>query len=287
MQKLERSESKLAAQFKAVKDSDHSGVTSSSSLASGFNPNNLLDQRQFAGILQLYGETALARLQASHVVVAGIGGVGSWAAEALARSAVGRITLIDMDHVSVSNINRQVHALHSTLGSSKIEVMAARLRDIQPNLDLQLIDDFLTLDNLHQRLDFAFDGLIDAIDQASVKAALIAHIHHRKLPMVVCGAAGGRVDPLALKAQDLAFTTQDALLSNIRARLRKQHGFPRDLKKAFGVTAIYSLEPWRGHRASRDAGSALACSGFGSSMMLTASMGLASVVRLIEKLMTL
>jgi tRNA A37 threonylcarbamoyladenosine dehydratase len=107
------------------------------------------------------------------------------------------------------------------------------------------------------------------------------------LPIVVCGAAGGRLDPLALKAQDLAFTTQDALLSNVRARLRRHHDFPRDLGKAFGVTAIHSTEPWRGHKASNLAGSALACSGFGSSMMLTASMGLASVVRLIEKLMTL
>ncbi|MFZ9800656.1 MAG: tRNA threonylcarbamoyladenosine dehydratase [Burkholderiaceae bacterium] len=245
------------------------------------------DPRQFSGILQLYGERGLARLQASHVVVAGIGGVGSWAAEALVRSGIGRISLIDMDHISVSNINRQVHALHSTLGASKIEVMAERLRDIRPDMDVQLIDDFLTLDNLEQRLDFSFDGFIDAIDQVSVKAALIAYLHRRATPMVVCGAAGGRVDPLLLKAQDLAFTTQDALLANVRARLRKHYDFPRDLQKPFAVTAIHSSEVWRGHRASADAGSALACSGFGSSMMLTASMGLASVVRLIEKLMTL
>ena len=245
------------------------------------------DTRQFSGILQLYGERGLARLQASHVVVAGIGGVGSWAAEALVRSGIGRISLIDMDHIAVSNINRQVHALHSTLGASKIEIMADRLRDIRPDLDVQLIDDFLTVDNLEQRLDFSFDGLIDAIDQVSVKAALIAHLHRRATPVVVCGAAGGRVDPLLLKAQDLAFTTQDALLANVRARLRKHYDFPRDLQKPFSVTAIHSSEVWRGHRASPGAGSALACSGFGSSMMLTASMGLASVVRLIEKLMTL
>ncbi len=173
------------------------------------------------------------------------------------------------------------------LGASKIEIMADRLRDIRPDLDVQLIDDFLTLDNLEQRLDFSFDGLIDAIDQVSVKAALIAHLHRRATPVVVCGAAGGRVDPLLLKAQDLAFTTQDALLANVRARLRKHYDFPRDLQKPFAVTAIHSSEVWRGHRASPGAGSALACSGFGSSMMLTASMGLASVVRLIEKLMTL
>ena len=246
-----------------------------------------LDPRQFSGLLQLYGESGLARLRSSHVVVVGVGGVGSWAAEALARSAVGRITLIDMDHISVSNLNRQVHALHSTLGASKIEVMAARLRDIRPDLELQLIDDFVTPDNVHQRIDFPFDGLIDAIDQPAAKGALIAHVHRQRLPIVVCGAAGGRVDPLALKSQDLAFTTQDALLSNVRARLRKHHEFPRDPKKAFGVTAIHSTESWRGHRANHLAGSALACSGFGSSMMLTASMGLASVVRLIEKIVTL
>jgi len=247
----------------------------------------LVDARQFAGIRQLYGDEALARLNASHVVVAGLGGVGSWAAEALVRSGLGRISLIDMDHISISNVNRQAHALYSTLGASKIEVMASRLRDIRPDLDVRLIDDFLTVDNLRDQLNFHFDGCIDAIDQPVVKAALIAQLHEQSTPLVVCGAAGGRRDPLALKAQDLAFTTQDALLSNVRARLRRQYGFPRDLNKAFGLTAIYSVEALQGQKAGDDAGSALACSGFGSSMMLTASMGLASVVRLIEKLMTL
>jgi len=245
------------------------------------------DERQFSGIRQLYGEPALKTLNASHVVVAGLGGVGSWAAEALVRSGVGSITLIDMDHISVSNLNRQAHALHSTLGASKIEVMAARLRDIRPGLEVQLIDDFLTLENLHHHLGFSFHGMIDAIDQPAVKAALIAYVRQASLALVVCGAAGGRADPLSLKAQDLAFTTQDALLANVRARLRREYGFPRDLKAAFGVTAIHSIEPPSGNRAGQNAGAALSCSGFGSSMMLTASMGLASVVRLIEKLMTL
>ena len=247
----------------------------------------LKDDRQFSGMRQLYGDQALSILNESHVVVAGLGGVGSWAAEALVRSGLGHITLIDMDHISVSNLNRQVHALHSTLGASKIEVMAARLRDIRPDLHIRLIDDFLTLENLEQHLDFGFHGLIDAIDQPAVKAALIAYAHRASVQTVVCGAAGGRSDPLSLKSHDLAFTTQDALLANVRARLRRQYGFPRDLKAAFGVTAIYSLQPRLGDHASQDAGSALACSGFGSSMMLTATMGLASVVRLIEKLMTL
>lgn len=246
----------------------------------------------------------MGRLQKAHVVVAGLGGVGSWVAEALARSGIGKLSLIDMDHVALSNLNRQVHALHSTLGMAKIEAMAQRLRDISPAIELALHDTFLSLDNLEQCIPGDCDGVADAIDQPVVKAALIAHLRQKRIPVVVCGAAGGRTDPLALRHADLALTTQDPLLARVRHHLRRQHGFPREVGRIFGVGAVYSVEARRGQiptgfeassgasRTGRDSdgalpGATLACAGYGSSVMLSASLGMHCAVRIVHKLLTI
>ena len=239
------------------------------------------ETRRFGGVARLFGPAALQRLAASHVVVVGIGGVGSWAAEALARSGVGALTLIDMDHISESNVNRQIHALESTLGAAKVAVMATRIADISPQCRVRVIDDFVTEDNVVGLLAEPSDCVIDAIDQPRAKAALIAHCRSRQCAVVVCGAAGGRIDPLALQAADLALTRGDALLASVRARLRRDYGFAREAGSRFGVTAIFADTPRGAARPSADsgAGAALACSGYGSLVAVTATMGFAAAQR--------
>lgn len=237
--------------------------------------------RRFGGVARVYGEAGLARLSAAHVVVVGIGGVGSWSAEALARSGVGRLTLIDLDHVAESNINRQVQALGTTVGASKVAVMAARIADIAPGCTVDLVDDFVTPDNLDALLPEA-DAIVDAIDQPRAKAALIAWCRRRKQALVVCGAAGGRTDPLRLRREDLALTRGDALLSGVRARLRREHGFPREAGRRFGVVAVFSDEAPPPSAAACEApaanggGAPLGCAGYGSLVSVTATMGLAA-----------
>ena len=186
-----------------------------------------MTDRRFASVARVYGEAGCQRLWQSHVVVVGIGGVGSWAAEALARSGVGRLTLIDLDHVAESNINRQVHALTSTLGAAKVEVMAQRIRDISPDVSVHPVDEFIEPGQEAQLIPADADLVIDAIDAVAAKASLIAWCVANGKPVIACGAAGGRTDPLQLRVEDLSRTTGDALLSAVRARLRRHHGFPR------------------------------------------------------------
>ena len=183
--------------------------------------------RRFASVARVYGEAGCQRLWQSHVVVVGIGGVGSWAAEALARGGVGRLTLIDLDHVAESNINRQVHALTSTLGAAKVEVMAQRIRDISPDVSVHPVDEFIEPGQEEKLIPADADLVIDAIDAVAAKASLIAWCVANGKPIIACGAAGGRTDPLQLRVEDLSRTTGDALLSAVRARLRRHHGFPR------------------------------------------------------------
>ncbi|MGD9942062.1 MAG: ThiF family adenylyltransferase [Burkholderiaceae bacterium] len=253
-------------------------------------------ERRFGGSARLFGAAGLQRLQAGHVCVIGIGGVGSWAAEALARAGVGRLSLVDLDHVAESNVNRQVHALSSTLGAAKVEVMRRRIADIAPACTVTMIDDFVTLENSAALLPE--DALlIDAIDQPRAKAALIALARRRKQPVVVCGGAGGRIDPLRLRRGDLATTQGDALLAAVRARLRREHGFPREAGRRFRVEAVWSEEPLRRERASDGAGAAgtvgataaaggapLGCAGYGSMVTVTGSMGFAAAAWAIERL---
>jgi tRNA threonylcarbamoyladenosine dehydratase len=239
--------------------------------------------RRFGGVERLYGTGSLARLAAAHVCVIGIGGVGSWAVEALARSGVGRLTLIDLDHVAESNINRQVHALEATLGQAKVTAMRERIAQINPVCAVNGIEEFITPENVATLLPPAcgFDVVLDCIDQMKAKAALIVHCRRNNIPVVTTGGAGGRVDPARIRIDDLSRTVQDALASKLRAHLRKDYGFPREPKKKFGVPCVFSDEPIRRPGAAAcaidEAGlHGLNCAGYGSSVAVTAGFGFAA-----------
>lgn len=249
-------------------------------------------ERRFGALNRLYGDNSLNALQAAHIMVAGIGGVGSWCVEALARSGVGRITLIDMDHISESNINRQLPALGSTVGQAKIETMRARILDINPFCDVGLIDDFIGPDNVQSLLAMQPHVLIDCTDQADAKIAMILAAKRAKIKLYVCGAAGGKRNPLALRSGDISECTHDAMLAKLRARLRKEHGFPRpkaDKKNSripkMGVTVFWLQEQavmpsaWQQSASENeqksDAPQGLSCAGYGSSVTVTAPMGFA------------
>lgn len=235
-------------------------------------------QRRFGGVAKLYGPTAAQKLEAAHVCVIGIGGVGSWAVEALARSAVGRLTLIDLDMVAESNTNRQIHALGDVYGKAKVEAMADRVRAINPRCQLSLIEDFVTPENTGSLLGGGFDIVVDAIDQVRTKIAMVAWCLEHHQPIITVGAAGGQLDPTRVRIDDLARAEQDPLLSKLRSQLRRHHGLPRAPAKS-GVTAVYSTEPLRYPTAACDTGTAptgLNCAGYGSSVCVTASFGFAA-----------
>ena len=248
------------------------------------------DQR-FIRTEMLLGEKGLARLAESSVAVFGIGGVGSWAAEALARSAVGRITLIDLDMVAESNVNRQIHALTGIFGQAKTSAMAKRIRAINPACQIHEIEDFITQDNFNTVLDKGFNCVIDAIDQVRMKAAMIAWCLNRGISIITAGGAGGQTDPTRIQIADLSRTIQDPLLSKVRARLRKEYGFPREVKKKFGVRAIFSTEPVRHPENSMACEntptlSGLHCAGYGSSVCVTASFGFFAAAEALRQLAT-
>jgi tRNA A37 threonylcarbamoyladenosine dehydratase len=237
--------------------------------------------RRFAGVARLYGEEAAERFRSAHVVVVGIGGVGSWAAEALARSAVGRLTLVDLDHIAESNTNRQIHALGDEYGKAKVDAMAERVRAINPACAVRAVDEFATVDNARALVEGAH-VVIDCIDQVVAKAALIAAARQAGVAIVTCGAAGGRFDPTRVRCDDLARLSGDPLLAKVRHKLRRDHGFPSEAGKRpvrIGVVGIYSDEPLRRPAPVCDAdgqkmtGAALACAGYGSSVVMTATMG--------------
>lgn len=254
---------------------------------------------RFGGIGRLYGRSAVERLRSSHALVVGVGGVGSWAAEALARSGVGRITLVDLDEVCVTNINRQVHALEDTVGQPKVEVMAARLRAIWPGLRVDPVMEFFHADNARRLLgldatdaDARPDVVIDAIDAMSNKVRLIALCRESGIPILVCGAAGGRRDPTRIRISDLAEVTHDRLLSEVRKRMRKEHGMARDGRK-LGVPCVHSpesplfpdgdggvcLAPSPSDGTPRRLGCA---SGYGSSTVVTGTFGFAAAAAALE-----
>ena len=250
-------------------------------------------ERRFGGIERLYGGGALLRAAAAHVVVVGIGGVGSWAAEALARSGVGRLTLIDLDHVAESNINRQIHALQSTFGAPKAGAMKERIAAINPGCVVDAVEEFIDEANVATLIP-PCDAVIDAIDQVRAKAALIAWCRRAGIRVVTTGGAGGRTDPTRIEVMDLSRTTQDALASKVRARLRKDYGFTRDPKKKFGIDCVFSPEPIRrpvtagscavdGDIADDaiDPAAGLNCAGYGSSVAVTASFGFAAAARVL------
>lgn len=249
--------------------------------------------RRFGGLHRLYGASALERFRQAHVCIIGIGGVGAWAAEALARSAIGRLTLIDPDHLAESNVNRQIHALSETLGQSKVEAMTARIHGINPDCRVVGVEVFLEPGNVAELLAPPFDCVVDAIDSARAKVALITHCRRQRLPLVCIGAAGGQADPGRVQVADLSRTTEDPLLAKVRATLRREHGFPREPGRKFGVECVYSTEPLRypdgegGACFERPADSrlhGLNCAGFGSSVCVTATFGLRAAARVLDRL---
>ena len=199
-------------------------------------------RERFAGVERLYGVGSLDRLMQSHVCVIGIGGVGSWAAEALARTGVGHLTLIDADEICVSNTNRQLHALDGQFGKSKVKVIEERLRAINPAIRIDAIERFLTTSTLDELLDRGYDVVLDACDAFRVKLEAIAWCRRRKLPMVTVGSAGGRTDPTQIRVRDLSRTEHDAMFSLIRKKLRQDFHFPKNPDRYFGVSAVYSLQ---------------------------------------------
>ncbi len=256
-----------------------------------------LNNRRFTGLNRLYDHQACEFLSKQHVCVVGIGGVGSWVAEALARSGVGHITLIDLDHIALSNVNRQIHALENTLGASKVETMAQRIRLINPDVQLHVVDDFLDADNVAEiGADLKTRGctyIIDCIDQVRAKVALILEAQKYDIPLLVCGGSGGKRRIDQMQVTDLALVQQDALLGRVRQILRKEHGFARGSThkkpKKMNVACVWicekSLNPWAqnpqgGTDASEGAASGLqglSCAGYGSCVTVTASMGLRAV----------
>ncbi len=228
-------------------------------------------ERAFGGVIRLYGRDGFARIRAAHGVVVGIGGVGSWAAEALARSGIGHITLIDMDVVAESNLNRQAHATLNTLGANKVDAMRARIQSFAPHVEVHVVDDFLTPENVNAVIPHNTSFVIDAADKMRGKVAMVLHCVAHKIPLITCGGAGGKSDASRLKVEDLTFTEQDALLAKLRVDLRQNHGFPRG-KKKFHVAAVFSPEPPA--EAPIGGGSGLACAGYGSAMHMTACMGM-------------
>jgi len=252
------------------------------------------DERRFGGLRRLYGPPAYRRLRALRVAVVGLGGVGSWAVEALARSGVAELVLIDFDHVAESNINRQVQALGATLGQSKGVALATRIADIHPACRVHLVDAFVEPGNWPGLLQdggdaSSIDGVIDACDQVAAKAALCAWARqHRKIAFVTCGAAGGKRLAHRIDIADLSATTHDPLLASLRHRLRRHHAAPREGRMA--LRAVYSAEPVAGPAAQSEAcdvpaatDGTLNCAGYGSVVTVTASFGLAAAGEVIEQ----
>jgi tRNA A37 threonylcarbamoyladenosine dehydratase len=247
--------------------------------------------RRFGGIARLYGERALERFRAAHVCVVGVGGVGSWIVEALARSAVGRLTLIDLDNVAESNINRQIQALSTTIGMPKIEALKQRIALINPYCQVELVEDFIDPDNIPAMIGTQrFDYVVDAIDSVKAKAALIAYCSQHAIPLVVIGGAGGQLDPTRIEVRDLARTEQEPLLKKVRKILRARYGFARGEKNKYHIDAVFSMEPLRypeaGDACAVDPNSitGLNCAGFGSSMVVTATFGMVAAGHLLRKL---
>jgi tRNA A37 threonylcarbamoyladenosine dehydratase len=243
--------------------------------------------RRFGGLVRLYGAVGAGRIRCSTVAVVGVGGVGSWTAEALARSGVGRIVLIDMDHIAESNLNRQVHALDDTIGQAKIEAMAERIRRIQPECDVVGIDDFVTEANWPSLLPPGVGAVVDACDAVRAKARMAAWAREpaqKRLPFLAVGAAGGKTLAHRVDIEDLSAVTHDPLLAQLRYRLRKFHGAPKPAARrpvpALGIACVFSREPVSAPTPDACAidgatsDGSLNCHGYGSLVSVTATFGM-------------
>jgi tRNA A37 threonylcarbamoyladenosine dehydratase len=249
-------------------------------------------ETRFGGIARLYGQSGLARLRAAHVAVIGLGGVGTWAAEALARSGVGALTLVDLDDICVTNINRQLPALTDTVGRAKVAVMAERIRAINPGCCVIEEQKFFNEATAAGLLTPKYDFVLDAIDNVANKVLLLARCREKNLPVIACGGAGGRRDGTQVRTADLAQVTHDRLLAEVRRRLRKEFHFPAEA--AMGVDCVYSAEPpvfaqpdgsaCAGRAAAGD-GTRLNCNGgLGSATFVTGAFGFAAAGRVVGKI---
>ncbi len=257
---------------------------------------------RFGGVARLYGREGLRRLRSAHVLVVGLGGVGSWVAEALARTGIGALTLVDLDEVCVSNVNRQLPALDGQIGRAKVDVMAERARAIGPECRVTAHTEFFMAESADRLLgldggpaEARPDAVVDAIDNMTNKVLLIARCHAAGIPLVVCGGAGGRRDPTAVRVEDLARVTHDRLLGEVRKRLRRDHGFPRG-ERRFGVECICSAEtpvfPQSDGtvcavRPVLEAGESLRLNcdaGFGSAVFVTGAFGFAAAARIAARI---
>lgn len=245
-------------------------------------------EQRFGGIGRLYTPEGLAKLRQSHVCVIGIGGVGSWAVEALARTGIGKITMIDMDDICVTNINRQIHAMTGTVAQLKTEVMKGRVEKINPECIVEIIDDFITPENIPEYLNRGYDYVLDAIDSVRNKAALIAYCKRNKIKLITTGGAGGQTDPSQIQIADLSKTIQDPLASRVRSLLRKEYNFSQNPKRKFGIDCVFSTQPLIFPKMGEgcEVSATMNCAnGFGAVTMVTATFGFFAVSRVVDKLL--
>ena len=245
-------------------------------------------EQRFGGIGRLYTPEGLAKLRQSHVCVIGIGGVGSWAVEALARTGIGKITMIDMDDICVTNINRQIHAMTGTVAQLKTEAMKERVEKINPECVIEIIDDFITPENIPEYLNRGYDYVLDAIDSVRTKAALIAYCKRNKIKLITTGGAGGQTDPSQIQIADLSKTIQDPLAARVRSLLRKEYNFSQNPKRKFGIDCVFSTQPLIFPKMGEgcEVSATMNCAtGFGAVTMVTATFGFFAVSRLVDKLL--
>ncbi|PIE91100.1 MAG: tRNA cyclic N6-threonylcarbamoyladenosine(37) synthase TcdA [Acidobacteria bacterium] len=250
-------------------------------------------ENRLDGSRRLYGTPGYEFIVQAHIAVVGLGGVGSWAAEALARAGVGQLTLVDMDAICPSNTNRQLHALTSTFGKPKVEVMADRIAEINPRCRVHIIHDLISKHTLHY-LPEDLDYVIDAIDSVKHKAAMIHYCSRKKIPIMCAGGAAGKTDPTAVAIKDLNRTRNDPLLAKVRSFLRRYYGFSSNPKRRFGIRCVYSCEQVRypqpdgsisSKRAPEKEGTMLGCEGgLGQSMCVTATFGLVAASFALNKI---
>ena len=248
---------------------------------------------RFSGIGRLYGQNALLALANAHFVVIGLGGVGTWAAEALARSGVGELTLIELDDICVTNTNRQIHALKSLIGKSKNQTITERLKEINPEITIHSIEDFIDEENMTTIIGKQHHVVIDAMDAAHIKAALVAYCLAIKVRLITVGSSGGKQQPQLITADDLGRSISDPLLAKIRTQLYQKHNFSRDKNRKFRVDAIYSTEQMLYpqpdgsvcmNKQAMQNGVRLDCAGgFGSSVMVTGTFGFLAAAKAIER----
>ena len=248
---------------------------------------------RFSGLARIYGIHALEHLQQARFCIVGVGGVGSWAAEAAARSGIGHITLIDHDDIELSNTNRQIHTLQNTIGQSKVIALAERIRQINPECECNAIDDLVTRANLDRFEFHQFDYVIDAIDQVQHKMSLVHYLRRHKIPLVSTGGAGGQTDPSKIEISDLTRTYNDPLLAKMRSNLRYQLDYTRNPKRRFGIDCVFSTQqplypaadgcisyakPGSENQTTLDC-----AGGLGSFVGVTASFGFTAVAHAISK----